>query len=234
MNWIPFTLGLAGSLHCVGMCGPLQISTPKTGDSFTDSFYSILYHLGRISIYVLIGLLFGIIGNSLSNFELGFRLILFLIGLILILTIAAPNWLVKNPISYRLLQFIGEKSRFFWKRPSHLSSLALGALNGLLPCGMVYAAAAGSATTTSTQQAMEYMLFFGLGTWPLLFLTTVLGFQFYKTNIKKIQFLRPVMIGIMGVWLMLWSTVLFSTAQHHHNSETATNEVLCLPSEIRE
>src|SRR3954469_14309814 len=61
-----FLLGLMGSLHCAGMCGPLVLMTPVVGHSRASRVASrVLYHLGRITTYALIGLLFGMIGKSI-------------------------------------------------------------------------------------------------------------------------------------------------------------------------
>ena len=62
-----FTMGLLGSFHCVGMCGPLALSLPLNKDSFWSKFSGgILYNAGRIVTYSCLGLMSGIIGKSVE------------------------------------------------------------------------------------------------------------------------------------------------------------------------
>ena len=66
MLWTALVLGLAGSFHCIGMCGPIAFVLPINRSSKTSLFYQIfLYHFGRLLSYSMIGLLFGFIGKGL-------------------------------------------------------------------------------------------------------------------------------------------------------------------------
>ena len=64
-----FTMGLIGSFHCVGMCGPLALSLPLNNDSFLSKFSgALLYNAGRIVTYAVFGFVFGVIGKSFALF----------------------------------------------------------------------------------------------------------------------------------------------------------------------
>ena len=85
MLWTAFLLGLAGSLHCAGMCGPLAMAVPVLGSSRGAIVTSrIVYNLGRITTYVLIGLLFGIVGQTIALAGFQRWISLFAGGLILL------------------------------------------------------------------------------------------------------------------------------------------------------
>lgn len=162
-----FLIGLFGSLHCVGMCGPLMLSfTPGRGQGATGSF--VLYHMGRVIVYATLGILFGALSSSIAFFffQRYFSLIL---GLLVIAIFAFPKirnrfegWYYHSSlyqsIKTLLTRQFSRKSRWFFS----------GALNGFLPCGLVYLAAAGAMMSHSVLDGMLYMLLFGLGTIPLL------------------------------------------------------------------
>ena len=82
-----FFLGLAGSLHCAGMCGPLAMAVPVLGRNRWAVLASrLIYNLGRVVTYALLGLVFGLIGQTfaLAGFQRWVSLVtgaLILIGL---------------------------------------------------------------------------------------------------------------------------------------------------------
>src|SRR5215212_5062528 len=154
-----FLLGLMGSLHCAGMCGPLILMTPVVGNTRSSFFASrALYHLGRITTYAAIGLLFGLVGKSiiLAGFQ---RWLSFIVGvlmlLILLLAIPLKAQLTRIPLAIKNL--FGK----FLRQRTYTSIFALGATNGLLPCGLVYMAATASTAAGSISSSILYMLLFG-------------------------------------------------------------------------
>ena len=62
--WMAFFLGLVGSAHCAGMCGPLALALPGGGDRAPFFVGRLLYNLGRIVTYTLMGALFGLLGQG--------------------------------------------------------------------------------------------------------------------------------------------------------------------------
>src|SRR4051812_31400610 len=65
--WTAFLLGLVGSLHCAGMCGPIALTIPSTANSMSRFVLGrIAYNAGRIGTYCLLGAFFGVIGKSLA------------------------------------------------------------------------------------------------------------------------------------------------------------------------
>ena len=145
------TLGMIGSFHCIGMCGPLAFSLPlgNSGDfaKFTGAF---LYNIGRVVTYSTLGLLFGLVGKSFSLF--GFQQWLSItVGVVILFFLFLPKKWVHNTgkhflftkYTYTVRSAIGQ---LFLKK-NYQSLFAIGVLNGLLPCGLIYMAIAGATST---------------------------------------------------------------------------------------
>src|SRR5690606_22387661 len=90
MLWSAVILGLLGSFHCVGMCGPIAFMLPVDRENTSKKVFQIFtYHFGRILAYSMIGLFFGLIGKSLYIF--GFQQQLSIgIGVLMIVVILMP------------------------------------------------------------------------------------------------------------------------------------------------
>ncbi len=202
-----FTLGAAGSLHCVGMCGPLSLALPVHYLSNTKKFFSLLlYQFGRIITYSIIGLLFGLAGRRIyiSGYQQWFS-----IGMgILVLTLAFLYFLQQKTIHLKFLNrfyfFVQQQISRLLKSTSGPSGfLLLGMANGLLPCGMIYIALATTLSFTEVVQSVSFMAMFGAGTLPAMMLVGYAG-QLIKPNWRNsLQKLVPVFISLMGVLLIL-------------------------------
>ncbi|MDZ4808634.1 MAG: sulfite exporter TauE/SafE family protein [Bacteroidota bacterium] len=202
-----FTLGAAGSLHCVGMCGPLSLALPVHHLSKTKKFFSLLlYQSGRIITYSIIGLLFGLAGRRIfiSGYQQWFS-----IGMgILVLMLAALYFIQKRTVHFKFLNrfyFIVQKliGRLLKSMSGPISFLLMGMANGLLPCGMVYIAVATTLSFTDVLQSVSFMAMFGAGTLPAMMLVAY-GGQLISPGIR--QTLRkaiPFLIVSMGVLLIL-------------------------------
>lgn len=164
-----FIVGLLGSLHCIGMCGPLALALPV---GHKKIIAQIFYHCGRISSYVVLGVIVGLLGVSLRGSGIqewlsiltGVTLLaIFCFSSIknkLMIFLSKPfTWITKRLSMQTLMQKSREKPIFLY---------VFGILNGLLPCGFVYIALAAALNTSSIFSAMLFMMFFGLGTVPLL------------------------------------------------------------------
>ena len=141
---LAFFIGLFGSLHCVGMCGPLAFAIPSAhSEKWLIAFDKLLYQLGRIISYCVLGLLIGVIGKQLWLSGLQ-QLISILSGLLVIM--AACSRIFKKAaakgFSGRILRpFQNLLSYAVRHKANHLIT---GILNGLLPCGFVYLALIGA------------------------------------------------------------------------------------------
>lgn len=160
-------LGLVGSLHCVGMCGPLALALP-TGKlkPAQKIIANLLYPLGRIFTYAILGALAGIFGAGFSLVGLQQPLSI-AAGLLLLIITLLPR--IKNQIfQIKGGSALSATLASWWRKPGMGKFFVVGLLNGLLPCGMVYAALLGSLITASASGSAVYMALFGLGTTPAL------------------------------------------------------------------
>jgi hypothetical protein len=173
--WTAFMLGLVGSLHCAGMCGPLALALPAGEGRAVNHFVGRLaYNLGRLVTYCALGVVFGLIGKTLLlagiqrwlSISLG---VLLLSGLFLSRRLAL--WRPVTAVVDRVKHAMG----FLLRRRSADGLLVLGLLNGLLPCGLVYVACAGATATGDLFQGALYMLAFGVGTVPMMLAISLSG-----------------------------------------------------------
>ena len=200
-------LGILGSFHCVGMCGPIAflLSLDRT-NSVKKYSQLFLYHFGRLFTYSILGLLFGMLGKGLNLF--GFQQKLSIaIGIIMILVIVIPQKHVKRfsiskPI-YLAISKVKSALGSQLKKRTPDTFLTIGFLNGFLPCGLVYIAVFGAIASGSLVDGSLYMLGFGLGTIPLMTTAVYLG-NFLKGELRqKIRKAIPVFVVIVGCFFVL-------------------------------
>jgi len=203
--WFAFTLGLAGSLHCLGMCGPLALALPAPRDAsrFVRALGRLLYNLGRTLTYAFMGLFAGLLGHALQLGGLQ-QIVSILLGMLLIATLFLntrhmPEWVLKRfyrPVQRGLGKLLHRHGKF--------GLLQVGLLNGLLPCGLVYAALAGAALQSGALRGALYMGIFGLGTIPMMFAISMGGLTLRSPRFKPVlQYLVPALTLTAGVLLIL-------------------------------
>jgi len=199
-------LGLAGSLHCVGMCGPLLLALPlDAAGKWNVMRQMLVYHSGRILTYAALGLLFGLLGKGLA--VAGLQKILSISAGVFMLGMAFMAWRFEKLVTAlpgfgAFTQKVKSGIGNLMRHNSGGSIFFIGLLNGLLPCGMVYAALAGAIATTGGPDGALFMIMFGLGTLPLLLLVSVLGRSFSVSIRQKIKFAQPILLGLVGLLLL--------------------------------
>ncbi|WP_430413032.1 sulfite exporter TauE/SafE family protein [Kordia sp.] len=198
-----FILGLLGSFHCVGMCGPIAFMLPvDRTNSYKKAAQIFLYHMGRLLSYATIGLVFGLLGKSIYIFGVQQKLSI-VIGVLMIVAISLPyktfsKYNFSKPI-FKIISKIKSSLGAQFKKKRLDTFFTIGFLNGFLPCGLVYMAVFGAIATGSIYQGSLYMLLFGLGTIPLMTTAIYLG-KFLNTSIKqRIQKAIPVLVVLIGV-----------------------------------
>ena len=202
-----FILGLLGSFHCVGMCGPIAFMLPvDQSNTYKKVSQIIIYHVGRLIAYGIIGLAFGLIGKSLYLFGFQQQLSI-IIGILMILFVLIPQQVLNKhnilkPI-YRFISKVKSALGHALKKKTADTFLTIGFLNGFLPCGLVYMAVFAAIAVGNAVNGCLYMIIFGLGTIPLM--TTAIYFsQFLKGSIRqKIQKAIPIFVVIIGLLFVL-------------------------------
>ncbi len=193
MFWAAFLTGLVGSLHCVGMCGPIALALPHQGQNkWAAAVNILLYNLGRVFTYSLIGTVIGAIGKGLflagiqAYFSIGLGVLLLLVALFSVnvehkILVIPAFWWLNERVKINLAKLL--------KQNNPQTLFLIGILNGLLPCGLVYMAVVGAIAMGSIGAGSLYMALFGLGTLPLMMLTAVAG-QFislqWRNRIKRL------------------------------------------------
>jgi hypothetical protein len=196
-----------GSLHCVGMCGPIAFMLPVDQSNNYKKFGQIfIYHFGRLMAYGIIGLVFGFLGKGLSIFGAQQKLSI-AIGVLMILVVLIPyktfnKYNLSKPI-YKLISKVKNQLGKELKKKSPDTFLTIGFLNGFLPCGLVYMALFGAIAMGNALQGSLYMMFFGLGTVPLM--TIAIYFSgLLKGGIRqKVQKAIPVFVVVIGLLFIL-------------------------------
>ncbi|WP_282180248.1 sulfite exporter TauE/SafE family protein [Maribacter stanieri] len=200
-------LGFMGSLHCVGMCGPIAFMLPVDRTNNYKKFGQIfIYHFGRLLAYGIIGLIFGLLGKGLSIFGLQQKLSI-AIGALMILVVLIPyktfnKYNLSKPI-YKIISKVKNQLGKELKKKSPDTFLTIGFLNGFLPCGLVYMALFASIAMGDALQGSLYMVLFGVGTLPLI--TAAIYFSnLLKGGVRqKVQRAIPVFVVIIGVLFIL-------------------------------
>ncbi|PIF01686.1 MAG: hypothetical protein CR994_00055 [Maribacter sp.] len=200
-------LGLMGSLHCVGMCGPIAFMLPvDRGNSLKKIVQTALYHVGRLLAYGLIGLVFGLLGKGLYVFGMQQKLSI-IIGVVMIIVVLTPyktfgEHNFSKPI-FRIVSKIKNRLGKELRKKSPDTFLTIGFLNGFLPCGLVYMALFGAIAMGSAIEGSLYMVLFGLGTVPLM-TTAIYMSGFLQSSAKRrIRQLIPVFVVVIGVLFIL-------------------------------
>ncbi|MES2765435.1 MAG: sulfite exporter TauE/SafE family protein [Bacteroidota bacterium] len=201
--WTALTLGFVGSFHCVGMCGPIALALP--GNAAVRWRYvlgRIMYNLGRIMTYALLGVLFGSLGSAVRLAGLQEGLSIFA-GVVILFTAVIP---FKKGFTFGIPSAVSKvKSAMsaLFKKRNFAGLFLIGTLNGLLPCGFVYMGIAGALTAGSIGESSLFMILFGLGTFPAM-LAVSLGGAFAKPKARNIaRKLYPVGAAVIAVLFIL-------------------------------
>lgn len=179
MEWFylsAFGMGLATSLHCLGMCGPLALALP-TGEQ-NPYIGRTLYNTGRIITYSAFGAIAGLFGEGFAL--VGYQQMLSIIcGVILISYFVLNRYTKWEFIKFKLpfTQFLSPLlAKYIQAPPTYTRLLVFGILNGALPCGAVYIALAAALGTGNVVNAILFMILFGAGTFPLMYIIS-LGYR---------------------------------------------------------
>lgn len=207
MLWTAFLVGLVGSAHCAGMCGPIALALPLRSDSWTRRIAGgLLYNTGRISTYILLGAIFGLLGKGLqmAGFQLWASVI---VGSLMIAFVVIPLLFKQLPSAGNVFEGYSVRLmggfRKLFRNSSYPSLFGIGLLNGILPCGLVYVAVAGALNTGEVYQGMLYMALFGAGTIPVMFAVSMAGTMISLNLRVFINRLSPYVIVVLGVLIIL-------------------------------
>ncbi|MFD1214997.1 sulfite exporter TauE/SafE family protein [Microbulbifer celer] len=207
-------IGFLGSSHCIGMCGGISGALGLAVPGQKPAWGKLLgYSAGRVASYALMGLLVGLLGAYLSR-DLATTLapLRIVAGLMLIaMALYLANW-------WRGLVWLEKGGSYLWRYLQPLSrsllpvrstsqALALGALWGWLPCGLVYSALTFALAQGNGPEAALAMAAFGLGTVPAVVASGAAAVQL-RTLVQKpgVRLSMALLILLFGLWT-LWGAL---------------------------
>jgi len=208
--------GLAGSAHCIAMCGGMAGALGMRARSTAATPHAAacqatLYQIGRVSGYTLAGALVG-------TFSHGARWFMQLAGATVLLRVAAGVLTlllaVRMLTGRNLLAPLERAGMHLWRylqpltqRTAHrtdwYASLLLGLVWGWLPCGMVYSVLLISATSGSTAAGAATMASFGLGTLPAMLVSSLLVTRVPRVSGPVLRVASGVLLGLFGTWMLV-------------------------------
>lgn len=223
-----FIMGGLGSLHCVGMCGPLALSLPAVGNTHLAKFNgTFLYNIGRVFTYSTLGAGLGALGNSFAilGFQQGLSIVM---GVIIIVVLLFPKkpWVSNSDhFTQRVFSNLRSPLSRLFRQQNYKSMFYIGLLNGLLPCGLVYMAAAGAIATGSVIKGSLFMAAFGFGTFPLMWSLSFFGNFINLQARTKIRKAYPYLMFLMACLLIVrgLNPVAKSPGKHNTKNEKITN-----------
>ena len=201
-----FAMGLIGSFHCIGMCGPIAMALPMAhrGNS-SRLFGGVIYNLGRVVTYSFLGLALGFAGDFLISPKIQ-NIVSISFGALIVIYLLLPSKtktaLKISPNQALLVRLRKQIAKFLYIE-NNSSLFGIGMLNGLLPCGMIYLALTSSFLAGSAFKGSLFMFSFGLGTFPVMLAAVFFG-SFVNQHIRsKLRRLVPVFLFFMAALLIV-------------------------------
>jgi len=225
MTWADFTLGfllgLAGSLHCVQMCGPvvLSLNLPVALSSRSRGVAShFLYHAGRILTYTALGALAGWLGHGViqiakweSAASLAAGALMLLAGLLMIGALRRPSFIQIAPA-----RSITRRAAGLLTNPAFFARVRLGALMGFLPCGLTFVALMKAMAPGEALGGAASMLAFGIGTAGPLILLGAFSSYLARPLARFGPTLTAASVTAMGLFLLIRGLMPVTMAGHMH------------------
>jgi sulfite exporter TauE/SafE len=194
--------GLVGSLHCIGMCGPFAVACGGTTRG------SLAWHAGRLTTYAILGAIAGTLGHALPG----------------------PQWVVGAASTILIVWFAGTLAGWFPEPHVVFPGLArlatraattsgvlgrfvFGLANGLLPCGLVYAALSIPVVMADPAAGAAAMVAFGMGTVPALAAVT-LGLRQVLATDRRFRRLLAAGVLAAGLWSIGTRTGVWGPSDH--------------------
>jgi sulfite exporter TauE/SafE len=192
-----FAAGLLGGVHCLGMCGSFAVASAGGGSGRSKLGNAATHTLGRVTTYVALGALAGTVGSVATGWGwVGLAISGVLLAYFTLrLAGIGPAVRIRIPWVSRLAARSAKRGGF-------LGRYFFGVANGLLPCGLVYAALAMPIASGTTANGALVMLAFGIGTAPTMMGAAVLGGSLGRAPMGLRRALA-VAILVGGVWSLV-------------------------------
>lgn len=200
-------VGLLGSFHCLGMCAPITWAVPGNRQKKWRWLGGrLVYNSGRVVTYAGLGVLVGLVGStfSMAGWQQGLSIgagSLMLLG-VLLFGMEVPDKALLKPLS-KVVLWVKKRIGGLLAKKGFKAQLALGMLNGLLPCGLVYAALIAALSMGSVQGGALYMALFGIGTFPMMLAAALFGKVISQRFKQRMWSLAPKLVAVVGILFIL-------------------------------
>jgi len=231
--WSALIIGLAGSLHCIGMCGPIAVALPVGQTSRLRHVVGrVVYNSGRILTYAVLGLGAGLIGRTVrvSGYQ---QMVSIALGVLILMAVILPSRYGALLTGAKLHARLFEPLKLLWGRLFGHGSIGalflVGLLNGFLPCGLVYVALAGAITTGGPVQGALYMVVFGLGTFPVMLAVSLMAGLLsagFRTKLRRLIPVGAVVLAMLFVLRGMSLGIPYLSPQIHQDPGGQT-EIKC-------
>jgi len=227
-----FFIGFFGSLHCIGMCGPIAIALPVPNSS-NLAFVTgrLLYNIGRVVSYSILGGVFGLLGGKIALFGAQ-QVVSIALGIIIIIAVLLPqnykNYFIQHSVTQKVVQPIKSDIGVLFKKANFSAMFLIGILNGFLPCGFVYIGLAGSIASGDAISGAAVMMLFGFGTVPAMLSASVFG-KFINIGIRtKLRKATPYLAIVLAlIFIMRGMNLGIPYLSPKLTTQTTTSEILC-------
>lgn len=211
-----FLASLAASYHCLGMCGGFACGlAPDLRSKVHTMIRHVIYNSGRVVTYVFLGAVGGTLGLKLKAGDSGLE-ILFLQK---VLTVLAGSLMIMMALKFlrkprprgltsskkKALPLFQPPLKVLFSTPGKSAPMALGVLNGFLPCPLVYAFLALAVSAANPLDGMVLMAVFGLGTFPVMLAAGTLGLRMRLAR-------KPGVIKVAGLLILIFGLVTIARA----------------------
>lgn len=200
-----FILGLTSNFHCVGMCGPIALAIPLDRSSKMNTLFgALLYHGGRVLTYGILGVVVGSIGLTIET--LGLLQWLSIIAGILMIVYAWRKYIhfVHPTLKFEgVNRFVSKGIGKLLKVRSTWKLIPMGMLNGILPCGMVFAGLFNAAIAGDMISGGLSMIAFGIATLPMMLVVSFFAGRLNSGLRVKFNTVVPYLLTVVGLMIIL-------------------------------
>jgi sulfite exporter TauE/SafE len=196
-------LGLAGSAHCVFMCGPLVLTARRSTTSRVPWF--LPYHTGRLLMYELLALAAGLAGRVVAVGGMG-RALSVACGVVVLMVAAGKAPVIARRVTgtwARALSRVSLTAGSAVRTRPLMGQFVAGGVNGLLPCGLAYTAAVAAAALGGVPQSLIFMAGFGIGTLPALLVVSLSAASMPLAVRMRLRRVAPLALAVTGVLLIV-------------------------------
>ncbi len=210
---IAFTIGILGSLHCIGMCCGINGGYFVHAARHPGPWPIVAFHAMRIAAYVLLGIVGALLGRVLVQSGIVGKaqglLMIFAGVLVIVLGVRLSGVFSRLRTANKHDTRLGIPVISLHRQTTLLSPIAVGLLNGMVPCSLVFSVAVKATSTADPVDAGLLMLSFGLGTLPAMLALSL----FSRTLAMHLQGRVPVItgavVGALGLWTLYEGVVFY-------------------------